>query len=299
MISLRQIADFWNLFFFYPIPAYTIALFRIVFGLVLLFDAFYILMNAREYLGPDGLLSHKRFKSRYKGRALSVFLILPGTMPVVYTVLGLHIFFLLMMIVGLFTTVSTIFVFVTLSSIIKRNVIICNGGDNVARMMCLLLIFSSSGHAFSFDTYLFHMQTPLDGYTLIAPWAMRLMQIQVSIIYIYTVYWKLKGATYRNGTAMYYVMSNDNYRRFRIPGILLTKPYVQILTWGALVVEFILGIGLWITDIHYAILLVGLLFHIAIEYILNVHLFGWYMMASLLLFINPADLWNFIHGLYL
>ena len=152
----------------------------------------------------------------------------------VYTIfLCLHITFLCFLIMGLYTLVSAIGAYITLVSIVNRNPTICNGGDNVSRIMCFLLIFTSSGNALSLDEYFFYSpHLPGKQYLMQAPWAMRLMQIQLSIIYLYTAYWKLKGATYRNGTAMYYVMGNFGYRRFPLPQVLLQKPFVHILTWS-------------------------------------------------------------------
>jgi len=290
MISLHQLITNWDNFFFSPAPVYTLALFRIAFGLVLLYEAFFILANAKDYLGPNGLVRYDRYHKRSEGRYLSVFLVLPPTMASVYWVLGLHIVFLVCMILGLYTSVTVVCVYVTLCSIVNRNPTICNGGDNVARIMCFFLMFASSGHAYSLDAYFFHLHAPGDSaFVLQAPWALRLMQVQVSIIYAYTAYWKLKGVTYRDGTAMYYVMGNHTYRRYNLPKVLLRKPMVQVLTWVALLVEFALGFGLWISDFTYPVLLLGFILHLTIEYILSVHLFSWYMMAVLLLFIPPAD----------
>ncbi|RFM26433.1 HTTM domain-containing protein [Deminuibacter soli] len=295
MFSLQQLSDAWNTFFFTPEPVYTIALFRIVFGLILLYDSFFIWANALEYLGPQGLLGYERYQQRYHKKSLSLFLYLPPTPLAVHAVLAFHVFFLVMMILGIFTTISVMAVFITLNSIINRNVSLCNGGDNLSRIMCFLLIFTPCGQAWSADQWWQHHQFITPGYiTMQAPWALRLMQIQVSIIYLYTVYWKLKGATYRKGIAMYYITANDVYRRYRVPRFLLQKPFVQILTWGALIIEFALGIGLWIKEVQYIFLVIGYLFHLAIEYMLNIHLFGWHMLAVLLLFANPVDVYHVI-----
>jgi uncharacterized membrane protein YphA (DoxX/SURF4 family) len=299
MFSLREIAQHWNHFFFSPEPVYTAAFFRIIFGFILLFDAFYVLSNAREYLGPQGLLNYRRFYERYHKRAFSLFLYLPPTMRSVYLVLGLHIVFVVLLIVGLFTQVVAVLTFFTLCSIVKRNASLCNGGDNLARILCFFLIFTSSGGVWSLDQHFFFNSPTSGGQHLYhSPWALRLMQLQVSVVYIRTVYWKLKGDTYRNGTALYYIMGNYAYRRFLIPALFIKKPLVQIFTWGALLTEFSLGAGLWINEIRYPLIVTGYLFHLVIEYMLNVHLFGWYMMAALLVFIDPFDLASAIHHLF-
>ncbi len=297
MITSEQLIQHWNDFFFQPIHVHTIAEFRIIFGIVLLLDVIYVLFNIKEYLGVKGLISYERYHKRNVGKALSLFLYFPPTMTSTYVIISLHIIFICMMILGIVTPISIILTYITLLSIVNRNPTICNGGDNVARTMCFLLVFAYSGHTYSFDEYFFYQKfIPNKEYLMISPWAIRLMQIQVSIIYLYTFYWKLKGITYRNGTAMYYVMGNTTYRRFQLPKFLLEKPFVHILTWGALLIEFALPFGLWIADFQYEFIILGFLLHIAIEYMLNVHFFSFYMMVSLLLFINPDDMARFVEN---
>lgn len=295
MFDLTDILSFWNEFFYSPTPVHTVAIFRIVLGSILLCDAVYTLVNIKDFLGPQGLLNHERFEKR-SAYAFSLFRYLPATMWTAYAVLGLHVIALILMILGLFTTFSIILVYLTLGSIIHRNPAICNGGDNVSRIMCFYLIFASSGQTYSLDEYLFYSVGSSDkDYLLQAPWAIRLMQIQLSVIYLKTVYWKLRGATYRNGTAMYYVMANHNYRRFSLPAFLLKKPYVQLMSWGALIAESGIALGLWINESRNFMIATGFGLHLGIEYILNVHLFSWYMMAVLVLFIDSNEMMLFIN----
>jgi uncharacterized membrane protein YphA (DoxX/SURF4 family) len=295
MINLTDILNLWNEFFFSPTPVHTVAVFRIVLGFILLYDAIYNLINIKEFLGPTGLISYDHYIKR-SGYAFSLFHYLPPKMWSAYAIVGLHIVALLSMILGFYTTISVILVYLTLCSIVNRNPTICNGGDNISRIMCFLLIFASSGYAYSLDEYFFYSANKINNdYLLRAPWAVRLMQIQLSVIYLKSVYWKLKGHTYRSGIAMYYVVQNNNYKRFSVPSFFLQKPFVYVLTWGALFVEFAIGIGIWISEFRNPLILTGFGLHLAIEYILNVHLFSWFMMAVLVLFIDPYDIVHFIN----
>lgn len=286
-MSLHQLAAAWNGFFFQPIPVYSIALFRIVFACIMLIDAFFVLAHAREYLGPDGLIEYDRYRQRNVGRALSLFFYLPPTMRSVHWVLGLHIVSIIFLLIGLFTPLSALIAFVTLRSIVNRNPEVCNGGDNVARIMCFFLIFAPTGKAYSLDALLFH---PAAHILAQAPWALRLMQIQVSVIYINAAYWKLRGVTYRNGTAIYYSTISEFYRRFSVPRLFLRKPIVHTLTWGTLALEFSLGSAIWVQEFRAPLVALGIAFHLVIELVLNVHLFGWYMIACLMLFIDPNQI---------
>lgn len=291
MITLQQFADAWNRFFFEPIPVHSLALFRILFGCVLLYNAFFILADMEAYLGPRGLVRYNSCLKRSYGKVFSLFFYLPPTMRSVRLIVWLHVVSVMMMTVGLLTSISTLLAFITLRSIVNRNPEICNGGDNVAKIMCFLLIFAPAGRVYSLDAAFFGVPDSSPS-LLYEPWALRLMQIQVAIVYLSTAYWKLSGATYRNGTAAYYAANNQMYKRFAIPALLLRKPFVQALTWGTLTVEFALGSLIWFADLRSGVVAMGIALHLAIEYSMNVHLFGWYMIACLLLFLDPAQIMN-------
>lgn len=287
MISAAELVHLWEEFFFAPAPVQPIALVRIALGLVLLYEARYLILHAAEYLGPNGLSDYGRYYKRNRGNAFSLFLYLPPTMRSVHLILGAHVVALSCMTLGLLTPVSTLASFITLRSIVNRNHEICNGGDNVAKVMCFLLVFAPAGRAYSLDELLYYApRMPGGEYLWHAPWAQRLMQIQLSVIYLYTTYWKLKGATYRDGTAIYYAVTNDEYRRWTLPAVLLRPPLVQVMTWGTLAFEGAIGLGLWIKECQNPFVIAGIAFHLAIEYMFSVHLFGWYMMASLLVFLD-------------
>lgn len=61
--------------------------------------------------------------------------------------------------------------------------------------------------------------------------------------------------------------------------------FIKIATWGTLVVESSLGSIIWIEECRFWVVLAGVLLHLQLEYIMNLQLFGWTMIACLLLFL--------------
>jgi hypothetical protein len=51
-----------------------------------------------------------------------------------------------------------------------------------------------------------------------------------------------------------------------------------------------LGVLIWVKPLRYPLLLIGLLFHLAIEYSLNVPMFEWDVLTAYILFVEPADI---------
>jgi hypothetical protein len=67
--------------------------------------------------------------------------------------------------------------------------------------------------------------------------------------------------------------------------------------WSALVLEFSLGVLIWIKEFRYTLLALGLLFHLFLEYSLNTPLFQWDVLSAYILFVDSADItraWTWI-----
>jgi hypothetical protein len=61
-------------------------------------------------------------------------------------------------------------------------------------------------------------------------------------------------------------------------------------SWLALALEFSLGVLIWLRPLRYPLLFLGLLFHLCLEYALNLPMFEWDILAAYVLFIEPADI---------
>jgi hypothetical protein len=67
--------------------------------------------------------------------------------------------------------------------------------------------------------------------------------------------------------------------------------------WSALALEFSLGVLIWVKSLRYFLLVLGLLFHLSLEYSLNIALFQWDVLSAYILFVDPADIsraWSWI-----
>jgi hypothetical protein len=65
---------------------------------------------------------------------------------------------------------------------------------------------------------------------------------------------------------------------------------MKLGSWATLVVEFSLGVLIWFRELRYPLLVLGVLFHLYLEYWLNIPMFNWNVLCAYVLFIEPADL---------
>src|SRR5262249_119734 len=149
--------------------------------------------------------------------------------------------------VGLYTSVTTPLAWLCLVSLHHRNPAIFSSSDTVQRLLLLLLCFAPSGSALSLDCWL-RGDNPIQAIRAgqFAPWPVRLRQIQGSIILRRSVYWNLRGDYWRKGTAVASVLQAMSFRRYAAPRLILIPAVYRAATWGTLVIETYIPVGLWI-----------------------------------------------------
>ena len=287
MLTLQQLMDAWNAIFHAEISAAPLVLFRILIGTLLLINALLLIPLTEDYFSADGVWPTRNWKLQLAGRRFSFLHWLPDSTWSFRLLLLVHLIACLMLLIGWHFRPACIIVFLTLVSLQHRNAMILSSGDSLLRILLFLCCFSSAGDGLSVDHWL--AGRPLLEFSTIDPWPLRLMQIQISIVYLRTVFWKLRGSLWRNGTAAWYPLWVDAYVRFRPPRRLLHPLLLRLATWGTLAEETALGCGLWIDELRFPLLLNGIALHLVFDLILNLQLFSWIMIVSLLLFLSPGE----------
>ena len=126
-----------------------------------------------------------------------------------------------------------------------------------------------------------------------------MIQFELSLVYFVGFCWKVAGPMWVQGTALSYIYRLDELQRFPLPSWFLNATMMKLATWFTLVLEFALGVLIWIRELRYYLLAVGLVFHLFIEYSMNIPMFEWDILSAYVLFIDAADLrrvWNWIGG---
>jgi hypothetical protein len=294
LIPLATLEQAWHEFFFTPEPAVTVAIFRLLFGVILVVHGLLLWPHASLWYGPQGFLPDRQYVQIYGRSRFTVFHFLPNSDLTAKVVLAAFIVAAAALSVGILTTVSAIITFVLLVSIHNRNPAVLHGGDDVLRVMAFLLIFASAGVDLSVDRFATSGRLFVGEYA--SPWVLRLMQLQVSIIYLRAGLAKLGGAAWLEGSAAYYPTQVQEYRRFPVPRALTSPFWIKLATWGTILTELGVGTAIWVKEFRFAILLCGFAFHLVLEYFLNLQLFGWTMMCCLLLFVAPSYFMALLHA---
>jgi hypothetical protein len=181
-----------------------------------------------------------------------------------------------------------------LLSIHHRNVATSCGPDTLMMITSFYLMLSPCGAAYSLDARRRALKRGTAAEPLIYPWAQRLIQIQVALIYFATAAFKCHGSSWLGGTAIHYVLFNHEVGQFNLEWLARYPIAINLMTYSALIVEFSLAFLLWFRPSRKWIALVGLGLHTGIVPLVNVPLFGEQMTAMYLLFLGPEELKPFL-----
>jgi hypothetical protein len=282
-VARERVRAAWNTFWFRPEPTSTLAVFRIVFGFVATLWTLSQVPALLTFYGPDGVVPAVPDLGIGDWTLLSV----STSAPVV---VGLWVATLLGAVgvtIGFRTRLATIVLFVGVVSFARRDPYILNAGDMLLRTLAFYLVFSPAGEALSLDRRRRARDTFWE-FPLRAPWALRLVQIQLSVVYLSTVWEKLQGSRWRDGTAVSYALRIGDVHRFPTPAFLADSVVLsELMTFGTLLLEISLAIFVWNRTLRPWVLALGVSLHLSIEYSMMVGFFSLLMLTTYLAFLPP------------
>jgi len=289
-MKLASVTNSLNTFFFKLQPVHSVALMRIVFGVLLIANWVMLWSHLEDFWGVSGLVSQETADIYTSVWTLNLFTYLPidARVPTILAVINLVA--AVGVLLGLFTRTSVALAFLTLISFHQRNIFILNSADLIFRNLLFFMMFTHCGAAYSLDRWIGILRGKIQGPPAErAPWALRLIQIQFSIVYIATVMFKMKGEPWADGTAIYIATRLDEFAKSPMPLLLNNMIIIKFLTWSTLFVELSLGTLVWIREFRYWVLLAGMGLHIGIEMTMNIPLFEYIMIAGMICMVDSRD----------
>jgi hypothetical protein len=192
-----------------------------------------------------------------------------------------------MLAVGWHSRIAALLVFVLVVSFERRSWFIFNAGDGLIRIEALLLMVSSCGAALSLDRR--RRGKPFWSAEIQPRWALRLLQIQLSLIYLSSVLVKMLGDSWPQGTAVSYALRLEDMLILRAPQWISDDPLVtNVLTWATLALEFAIGILVWSRRLRWWVLGAGVVMHVSIMVSIGVGFFTPAMLVLYLAFVPPS-----------
>lgn len=156
-----------------------------------------------------------------------------------------------LLLIGLFSRLSAAVVWALSVSVANINNDIDNAGDTVRILTLFYLMLGPSGAAWSVDAWfrrryrwrlggrdvtpgLYRRNAPLTAPFSIHPWPLRLLFIQLMLIYLCNGLYKAGGNTWHAGSSLYYVLGDLTLSRFSYAMLPIPYRLTQLLTWMVL-----------------------------------------------------------------
>lgn len=283
----------WQQFFHEPVDPRICALIRIGFSALVLVNLAVLCSDRGAWFGEEGVISQglatKELHERFSDYSWSVLFWLPTSQFVLELCFWVYVAQSVCLLLGWGTRINAVCVFIWLVSFQHRNILLLDGEDTVFRLVGFFLMFMPAGRAWSLDA---RFRRPGVELPPASGWAVRLMQIQMAVIYLSASLVKMQGETWMDGTALYYVARLDDYfGRFPLPRFMFDVPIVvAVLTWSVILVEFTVPILVWFKETRLPCLFFAVLFHLGCDYTMNLFLFHYIMLVGWMSFVTPDDL---------
>jgi hypothetical protein len=278
----------WNRFFFGPVSARPLAVFRIVYGILMMNYLLLMTVEFDHWYTGTGLLQGTEAREAAGPLRFSPLQYVqdPYTPRLVWAVtfaaaLGLTL--------GWRTRWASIVLYLGMLSLYHRNVSSNGGPDAVPFLVCFYMMLCPSGAAYSLDALRAARKRGTPAEPLIVPWAQRLLQMQLCLIYFQSSEIKSQGQLWLNGTSVHYVLFNREFGLFNLEWLAGYPLLINVMTHGAILVQFSLAFWLWFRPTRRWAILGGILLHGGLWPILNIPGFGEVMCAMYLTFLDPDE----------
>lgn len=176
-----------------------------------------------------------------------------------------------------------------------RNPTFTNGGDEVLRLCTFyvalgFLALPPAARALSLDRLREKRRQPGPHPPARMPaWPLRLIQIQIALVYFVSGFWKVFGPPWWDGSALYYALDNSAFSRFGVPDwawlrIPFTATTLAVAWW-----EFLFPALVTWKRTRRATLLFGVALHGLILVFMNIGLFPFVMVGLYPVFLKPDE----------
>lgn len=292
-----RFAKFWH----EPVRAERLAIVRILFALAIFTDqVFQYAPNLVFFFGSEGGAPAGLNEAYAAWRwQWAILLFHTDDMTVVTSVFAVWTAAAFLMLLGWHTRLMTFLVWLGALCFLARNPNLKNGGDDTMQLAVFLLLISPCAVALSLDRRRRLKRQGIDPHKapadVIAPWPVRLFQLQLCVIYFTTGIAKLAGHTWWDGTSVHYVlndvtMSRWPYAQFPIP-FWITAPLTYMSVWFETLFPLLV---LWPRTRKWT-LWFGVLFHLGIYLMIEVGWFSFYTIAMYGVWI-PDSWWQRYFG---
>lgn len=280
----------WDRFWFTPSDPATLGLIRLLGGAMLFYTHLVWSLELEAFFGPKGWVDPAAFAEQAEELryAWSYFYWIQSP-TVLWTVHVVALVVFALLTLGLFTRVVSILAFLITVSYTNRAWFALFGLDDINAMLAMYLMIGPSGEAFSLDRWLARRQGRA-GETrtsVTANIAIRLMQVHMCVIYLFSALGKMMGESWWDGTAIWGAIGNLEYQSIDMTWLAHWPLWGAVMTHTTVAWELSYPVLVWPRLTRPLVLAMAVPLHLGIALFLGMMTFGLVMLIANLAFVSP------------
>jgi Vitamin K-dependent gamma-carboxylase. len=172
---------------------------------------------------------------------------------------------------------------------IQRNYAVNFGADIIGCILLFYLAFTQSCERLSVLNWR-KKKTQFQRSDMVSSFFIRMIQIQMGVVYAYTGFEKLKGGSWWEGTALWSVLANPQMVSYDFTAVRYVPWMIAIVSFLTILFETYFPVMVAWKKTRYAWLLMGVSMHLGIAFMMGLWPFSLAMMSTYFLFIEYKDL---------
>jgi hypothetical protein len=286
---LGEWLEAWNRFWFTPADPLPLAVVRICAGALLVWASFVWLLDAEAFFGNDGWQRPENvWRMNDQPWQWSWYFLTnsPGTARLLA---GITLAAAVMLTLGIATPLAAIVSLIGFISAVNRSPLNVFGFDDTLGMLLIPVVVGPAGAVLSVDRLLAPDQAAARP-SVRANLAIRLIQVHLCVIYLFSGCGKLLGASWWEGTALWGAAANVQYRTLDLTWLASHPLLVNALTLGTLWWEISYAVLVWPRLTRRLVLAMALPVHLGIGLAMGMMEFGLAMLVANMAFVPAAVL---------
>jgi hypothetical protein len=280
--------DAWNTFWFTPADPLPLAVVRIAVGGLLAWSSFVWWLDADAFFGPDGWQRPENvWRMNDQPWQWSWYFTAVAGSGTASLLAGISLVAAVMLAFGIATPVAAFVSFVGLISAVNRAPLNVFGLDDTLGMLLIAVAVGPAGGVLSVDRLLAPDRSagrPTVGANL----ALRLIQVHLCVVYLFSGCGKLLGASWWEGTALWGAAANAQYRTLDLTWLASHPWLVNALTLCTLWWEITYPALVWPRLTRRMFLAMAVPVHLGIGLTMGMMEFGLAMLTANVAFV-PAS----------
>jgi hypothetical protein len=275
----------WNAFWFTPADPLPLAVIRIVTGLILTWSCVVWLLDADAFFGDRGWLRPDQVWRMNDQPWQWSWYFAAGSPTMIRVLGGIALVAAALLTIGLATPLAAIVSLLGLVSAANRAPLNVFGFDDTLGLLLVPLVVGPAGACLSLDhRFGLTTATPSVGAAI----ALRLLQVQLCVVYFFSGCGKMFGASWWEGTAIWGAVANSQYRTLDLTGLARHPLVTNALTLGTLLWEVAYPAIVWPRLTRRLALAMAVVVHLGIGVAMGMLEFGLAMIAANLAFVSAT-----------